>query len=301
MSVNRREFFKMAGAGVGGILVPKASAQAAAEPVAGEQSAMLYDATVCVGCKACQVACKKRSNLPPELDSQKIHEMPTDLSANTWTLIKLYRSEDATETSFVKKQCMHCVEPACVSVCPVGALQKMPSGPVVYDDEKCIGCRYCMAACPYGVPKYQWSKAFPLIQKCDFCADRQAKGEQPACSEACPTGALQFSNRKALLNLAETRIQKSPDRYVNYVYGKDEAGGTNWLYLSKVAFEKLGFPTLKAKGLPELTWPYLEAVPGIIVVVGSLMSGLYWFFRRREKGLEASASTGKESGHGDNH
>src|SRR5512146_1868684 len=196
MPVNRRKFLKLAGgAGLGALALPlatgKVSAGAPAEgatPLAGNASSMLYDSTVCVGCRACQVDCKKRSNLKHETDPQGLYEEPLDLSAYTWTLIKLYKGEEGP--AFIKNQCMHCVEPACASVCPVGALEKLESGPVIYHAERCIGCPYCMAACPFGIPKTQWDKTLPLIQKCDFCADRQAKGDQPACTEACPTGAL---------------------------------------------------------------------------------------------------------------
>lgn len=167
MPVSRRKFLKLAGAGLGGMafsLAPtrvKASAARSKAAAAESSASMLYDATICVGCRACQTACKRRSNLPPVTDSQQLYEMPLDLSADTWTMIKLYQGSEGQ--SFVKNQCMHCIEPACVSVCPVGALEKLDSGPVIYHDDRCIGCRYCMAACPFGIPKTQWEKTLPLI------------------------------------------------------------------------------------------------------------------------------------------
>ncbi len=165
MPVSRRKFLKLAGAGLGGVLaLPLTPATAKAKSTIDmfNSASMLYDATMCVGCRACQTACKKRANLPPEIDAQALYESPLDLSADTWTIIKLYQGEEGT--SFVKNQCMHCIEPACVSVCPVAALEKTASGPVIYHAERCIGCRYCMAACPFGIPKSQWTKnlAFDL-------------------------------------------------------------------------------------------------------------------------------------------
>ena len=280
MTINRRNFLKATGMSLGGVFLLKLDVKQSSDP--NNAVGMLYDATICVGCRACQTACKKVHNLPPELDTSGLHEAPRDLSGKTWTLIELYKStETGGQSSFVKKQCMHCFDPACVSVCPVGALQKLDSGPVIYDDKKCIGCRYCMAACPYNIPKYQWEKALPLIEKCNFCADRLGQGLKPACGEACPTGALIFGKRSDLIAEAEQRIQKEPDRYVNHVYGKDEVGGASMLYLAAVPFEKLGFPTLDGNSLPEITKPYLESVPWQIGLVGSLMVGTYLWTHRK--------------------
>ena len=280
MTINRRNFLKATGMSLGGVFLLKLDVKQSSDP--NIAVGMLYDATICVGCRACQTACKKVHNLSPELDTYGLHEAPRDLSGKTWTLIELYKStETGGQSSFVKKQCMHCFDPACVSVCPVGALQKLDSGPVIYDDKKCIGCRYCMAACPYNIPKYQWEKALPLIQKCNFCADRLEQGLKPACAEACPTGSLIFGKRSDLIAEAEQRIQKEPDRYVHHVYGKDEVGGASMLYLAAVPFEKLGFPTLDGNSLPEITKPYLESVPWQIGLVGSLMVGIYLWTHRK--------------------
>lgn len=288
MPISRREFFKIAGASLGG-----AALASVAEPVkaqsADASASMLYDSTICVGCRACQVACKKRSNLRHETDAQGLHEAPMDLSAYTWTLIKLYKNGD--ETAFVKNQCMHCEEPACVSVCPVAALEKTESGPVVYHPERCIGCRYCMAACPFGIPKSQWDKPLPYIQKCDFCADRLAQGKQPACGEACPTGALIFGTRAEMLQTAHTRLQND-GKYIQHVYGEAEAGGTSMLYISHVSFDKLGFPELKNQDLPSIDWPYMKAVPWVVGIVASLSTAIYFRTHRKER------ISGKESDDG---
>lgn len=138
MLISRRHFLKMAGAGAAALALPVKPAIASSQSIRAENSAsMLYDAVKCVGCRACQIACKTRAKLPAEPDAFQLYEAPTDLSANTWTLIKLF--EDEEQTSFVKQQCMHCIDPACVSVCPVAALEKLPSGPVVYHADRCIG------------------------------------------------------------------------------------------------------------------------------------------------------------------
>ena len=243
---------------------------------------MLYDATLCVGCRACQVACKKRAGLPYVMDENQMYEMPTDLNGDTWTIIKLY--QDTETYSYVKKQCMHCVAPACASVCPVAALEKTPEGPVVYHSYKCIGCRYCMTACPFEVPKYEWDEINPIIQKCDFCADLQAAGQQPACSAACPTGALISGTRAEMLEIAHQRLADHPDQYFDHVYGEHEVGGTSMLYIAGVSYEKLGYPTLKDQPIPDVTWPYMKAVPFVFFGMAGAMSAIYyWTHRNKEE------------------
>jgi formate dehydrogenase iron-sulfur subunit len=282
MPVDRREFLKIAGAGLGGLLLPISSASANADPKNAENAfSMLYDAPKCVGCRACQTACKERSNLSPVKDPENLYEAPMELNSENWTLIKLYNGEEGS--SFVKNQCMHCLEPACVSVCPVGALQKTPEGPVVYHADRCIGCRYCMTACPFNVPKYQWEEVRPLIQKCDFCADLQSEGKEPACGAACPTGALISGKRGEMLEIAHQRINEKPDLYESKVYGEKEVGGTSMLYLAKLPYEKLGFPTLNEKALPEITWPYMKSVPYVFFGMGGIMTAIYYFTHRNDK------------------
>ena len=274
----------MAGVGLASIALPIKPVMRKGAQIRAEGSAsMLYDAVKCVGCRACQTACKVRSKLPPETDANHLYEQPTDLTAKTWTLIKLYKKDQTT--SFVKQQCMHCIDPACVSVCPVGALQKLESGPVVYHAERCIGCRYCMAACPFGIPKSQWDKALPLIQKCDFCADRQAQGLNPACGDACPTGALIYGTRGKMLDIAHSRLNASSE-YFPHVYGETEAGGTSMLYIAPVDYKLLGFPVLKDVDLPTLTWPYMKAVPAVIAVMVTLSTGIFLRTHRKLTGAE---------------
>ena len=158
---------------------------------------------------------------------------------------------------------------------------------MVYHAERCIGCRYCMTACPFNIPKYQWDEVKPFIQKCDFCFDLQAKGEQPACSEACPTGALISGRRGEMLTVANDRIGQKPDVYENKVYGEKEVGGTSMLYLSQRFLREIGLPKLNEKSLPEITWPYMKAVPCVFFGMGGIMTAIYYFTHRNEKEEEA--------------
>ncbi|HTP14020.1 MAG TPA: 4Fe-4S dicluster domain-containing protein [Bacteroidota bacterium] len=233
-----------------------------------KRRAMLIDLTLCVGCNSCQEACKKANGLPDGEEKK--------LSATAYTALEEH------DGVFVRRMCQHCESPTCASVCPVGAITKTPEGPVVYDESKCIGCRYCMQACPFQVPRYEWGSTSPRIRKCVFCHDRLVQGLQPACAEACPTGATKFGDRDELLAEAFRRISAEPTKYVNKVYGQNEVGGTSILYVSAVPFEQLGFKTqLDTTPLPSLTWNALSKVPGVVSVGGVLLAGIWWITNRR--------------------
>ena len=259
---------------------------------------MLIDLTKCIGCRACQVACKEWNDLPgEETDNWGSYQNPPSLSAKTWSLVEFMEIEEDSRLHwiFAKRQCMHCLHPACVSACPVGALHQTEEGAVVYDPDRCIGCRYCMVVCPFGVPKLEWEKPLPFIRKCTFCVDRLEAGMEPACAKACPTGAIAFGERDSLIVEAEARVQKHPEKYVDHIYGKDELGGTSWMYLSPVPFEKLGFPTLSPEPVTKLS----EAVavygtPSVAVSVAALLGGLYYWFTRREKRIRAEETTSQK-------
>ena len=269
-NLSRREFLKIAGAGLGSLALA-ASASVPAGASSGEELpldehwALLYDATQCSGCRECERACKAYNKLP--------EENVDDLSGKTFTLIKLYQSEDGAQKSFRKFQCMHCVDPACAASCPVTALHKIENGPVVYDEYKCIGCRYCMQACAFGVPRYDWSLAYPFIRKCEMCYHREAG---PACAAICPKQALLFGKRGDLLEIAKMRISVNPGKYFeDRVYGEFEGGGTSVLILSGVSFESIGLPNLDPKPLPDRTRWALDIVPAIFFGVGGAMSAVY--------------------------
>jgi formate dehydrogenase iron-sulfur subunit len=235
------------------------------------QAAILNDLTRCVGCEACVWACKEVNELPRQ-------SRPDRLSSDSLSIVE--RRDDL----FVRRQCMHCLDPACVSVCPVAALQKTPEGPVIYDATRCMGCRYCMIACPFGIPRYEWDEPLPKVQKCTMCFERRLKeGKEPACTAACPTGATTFGDRDALIREAQDRILDHPDRYVDHIYGLKEAGGTSVLYLSPVPFAKLGFKTSVAdSSYPHLTWNVLSKIPNIVSVAGVMLFGIWWLTGRKE-------------------
>jgi formate dehydrogenase iron-sulfur subunit len=272
--ISRRQFFKTAATGA--LTIASARALLAESSVDPSASAgVLVDLTRCIGCRACENACRVRAGFDA-LPGAAIGYGPGDgrLSFRTRTFID-FRDGDTKPKQPVKRQCMHCLDPACVSVCPVGALEKTASGPVVYNESICIGCRYCILACPFGVPKYEWNSAFmPRVAKCDFCADRQAKGQSPACVASCPTGTLKFGKRGELLQEAKERMDAQPGRY-KYRYGDAVVGGTSWLYLSDTEPEELGFPKgLPKEPLPSLTWKAISKLPFVVIGVGLVLSAV---------------------------
>jgi len=240
--------------------------------------AILVDTTKCIGCGACVAACKEVNGLPPAGDNL----INLELSAETLNVVESHGS------IYVRRFCMHCQDPTCASVCPVGAFRKTASGPVIYDADKCIGCRYCMVACPFGIPRYEWKAVSPKVKKCTMCAPRQAKGEQPACTEACPVQASIFGEREELLREAENRLRQNPGGYVQHIYGKEEAGGTSVLYLSAVPFETLGLPSnVPREPLPLYTFRVLSKIPRLVTLGGVLLGGIWWITSRREEVAKA--------------
>jgi formate dehydrogenase iron-sulfur subunit len=237
---------------------------------------LLIDLTRCTGCQSCAAACQVANNRPESVTP------PTALSSDAYSFVDCracpapeLAGVDSTKTIYVKRQCMHCEHPACVSACTVGALKKSELGPVIYDASKCIGCRYCQYACPFGVPTYDWENALGLIHKCQMCAHRQAEGELPACVGACPNGALRFGKRHELLAQAHAQIGTNRNRYINHVYGEFEAGGTSVLYLSAVPFAELGFPTLGNEPIPHHAETVMERTPLIALGVATVVTVLH--------------------------
>lgn len=263
--------------------------------------AVLFDANRCIGCRGCQVACKQWNENDEEIPIKEngvnsrnwgSYENPPKLSAQTWTRIRFTELEYTGKFYwvFTKLQCMHCEHPACVAACPVGALTKTAEGPVIYDDNKCFGCRYCMVACPFGIPTFEWDDPLPWIRKCTFCIERLNEELEPACVKTCPTNALELGEREELILKARERIEKSPDKYVNHIYGEKEVGGTSWLYLSPVPFKELGFPELGPEPVTVDTERAMGAVPPVLLGVAATMAGIYWICKRRDKMSQSKKS-----------
>ncbi len=239
--------------------------------------AILVDVTKCIGCGSCVEACQKANHQPA-------HEAKR-FSEDSFTYL-MDRGGDV----YVRRLCMHCEQPTCVSVCPVGALRKTPSGPVTYDPQRCMGCRYCMMACPFGVPTYEWHSAMPRVRKCEMCAGRGEAG--PACAEACPTGATKTGERAALIEEARARIATDPKTYHSHVFGVSEAGGTDVLYVGPKGPAELGLPALAVDGpLPVLTWRVLQHVPDVGLFGSVFLGGMYWLTKRKNEVAEAERQT----------
>ncbi|GJQ21191.1 MAG: formate dehydrogenase [Bacteroidia bacterium] len=254
------------------------------------QYGILIDITRCVGCLACEEACAEKWGMS-EAGS-------TEVSA--------FRNTEVREVDgvYVPKQCMHCADPTCVSVCPVGAFTKTPEGPVIYEPDKCMGCRYCLQACPFDVPKYEWDSLNPAVRKCNMCHERILQGKQPACVETCPAEARTFGILDNLVEEARKRIAESPETYENRIYGVREAGGTSVLFLAPKPFDQLGLKTnLPEHPLPTLTWEVLSKIPNYVFWSSTLLAGIWWITNRRNEvqAYEAALKKLEERGNGRNH
>jgi formate dehydrogenase iron-sulfur subunit len=241
--------------------------------------ALLVDVKRCIGCRACVSACKAAHGLPAGSDAD------TELSAGALTALA-----DVSDELHVRKLCMHCLDPSCASVCPVGALRRTPSGPVTYDAKKCLGCRYCMVACPFGVPRYEWNAVVPAVRKCDLCPERAAAGQPTACSEACPAEATVTGTREELLAEARRRLAEDPQGYHQKIYGEHEVGGTSVLFLVPPGVAAPGFSaSLSGEPLPTLTFKVLEKVP-LVAIGGTVgLAAFAWVVRRRNEALARKA------------
>jgi formate dehydrogenase iron-sulfur subunit len=281
--------------------------------------AVLYDATLCIGCRGCQVACKEENRNPAEQTEFFArpggYQNPAALSSKTFTLVTYHELERAggdPKWVFVRRQCMHCVDAICVAACPGNALRKEEDGTVSYTQATCIACGTCESVCPFGVPVLELRDSGPFVWKCTFCQDRVsdpvipdvlneglgtpdvldeskkarhlAARRTPACVAACPTGALEHGDRDALLAEAHRRLQQHPGRYVNHIYGEKEAGGTAWMYLAAVPFDQLGLPTQFEKRPDQQSEGTAKgAMAPHLLGVGAFASGLAWYTRRRDR------------------
>ncbi len=232
---------------------------------------LLYDQTLCIGCKACEQACQSEHDQPP-------HEA-TRLDAQSFNWV-----EDLGNDRFQRHFCMNCEDPTCASVCPVGAFTKHDLGPVTWDPNLCMGCRYCMMACPFQVPRYEWDSVNPRVRKCDMCIHRVSRGRPTACAEVCPTGATLFGRREDLLAEAHRRLREHPERYNGGLYGEEEVGGTAVLMLLAADPEKSHLPAnLPRQAMPMLTWQVLNKLPVIIAPWATFLGGMMWLTDRKNE------------------
>ena len=276
LEVSRRGFLKgAAGASIALWCLASSPLQALAsgeEAVVEDTPAILIDISRCSGCDSCALACKESNHLP------KSETPPRKLDAETFSYVgefHVVNKQGEQVTRYVKRQCMHCLNAACASACPAAAMHKSEEGPVIYRHNRCLGCRYCQIACPFGVPQFDWNNGLgPEIHKCWMCYERQQEGLEPACVEACPTGALRFGKRSAMLAEAHARIASNPGRYVDHVYGEHEVGGTSMLYISDVPFDQLGFPSdLPETAPPEETEKIMTKLPFVIGGLAVALTG----------------------------
>ncbi len=272
--MKRRDLLKTLGVAAGSALMGKelAAQETPGHDQAGDPWGILIDTTKCQGCRMCEFACAEANGLPePDIDPEVVGER--DTSITQYTVVNSYETDRGTVN--VKKACMHCLQPACVSACLTMAMHKTEEGPVAWDVDKCMGCRFCMVSCPFDIPKFEYDSPTPEIKKCQMCIDRLDEGEVPACVEACPFGALTFGRRSEILNEGRRRVLNNPDDYIDHIYGEKEVGGTGVLYLASVPFDQLGFRTdLGMESYPSYTKEFLYAVPMVLTLVPPLLLGI---------------------------
>jgi len=275
--MNRRTFLKIMGTGVAGAttgnLLTPGKSSAGANLDEKELYGILVDTTRCIGCRRCEKACAEVNGLPvPDISESTNETVLKSLRQTTETQYTVTSKYETTKgTVFVPRRCMHCNQPACVASCPVKAMKKRPTGHVTWD-ANCIGCRLCMVSCPFDIPKFEYNKAIPNIQKCNLCRDRFKQGVIPACVEACPSQALMAGTRRQILDEGKRRIAAAPDKYIDHIYGEYEVGGTSHVYLSAVRFDQIGFrKDLGTKPYPEYSSGYLNAVPFIATLTPLFM------------------------------
>ena len=300
MAINRRDFLKYLGvAGSLATLGKTSESQAAGHSkTSKDQLGVLVDTTLCVGCRSCEEACNEiNKELPPKskdfFKDKSVLDKKRRMDYDCYTIVNRYPDQsNPANPVYAKFQCMHCIDAACISACLVGAFSKDPNGTVKYDPWKCMGCRYCIAACPFQIPAYEYQNALtPTVRKCTFCFEKKtSKGDKPACVQACPMEVMTFGKRNALIEIARQRIDKYPDRYVSHIYGEHEVGGTSWLYLSGLPFEKIDFPKLGYISAPSYTEPIQHAIFKHFIPPLSLygvLGAFMWFLRSKDDKSES--------------
>jgi formate dehydrogenase beta subunit len=283
--MDRRGFLKTSlVVGAAALSSNKTNAQDKRDPE--EFVGILVDTTRCIGCRACEVACGEEHDLlVPDVLNDGALEKHRKTSVEQWTVVNKYETEKGD--IFVKRQCMHCYQAACATACPTEAMLKTEQGPVTWNGNKCIGCRYCMVSCPFEMPKFEYNEWNPKLQKCTMCFERLEEGQKPACVEACPTDALMFGTRVKNLEIARHRIYSHPDEYVHHIYGENEVGGTGYIYLSAVPFDQIGFRTdLGTTPYPEYTKDFLYTVPMVLFGAPAFLLGLSALAGSNKPGIE---------------
>jgi formate dehydrogenase iron-sulfur subunit len=272
--MDRRDFLKAFGVATGTALIKSSPLKAENVQASTEFKAVLVDTTRCVGCRSCEEACAMQNDLPePDLDDSVL-EKERKPSLTQYSVINRFETDKGEV--FVKRQCMHCNQPACASACLTKAMYKTKEGPVIWRENKCMGCRYCMIACPFGIPQFEYNSPIPKIQKCSMCWARLKEGEIPACVENCPAEAIIYGDRREILEIARQRIYQNPDDYVHHIYGEHEVGGTGWLYLSAVPFDQIGFKNQVGEKPPaEYTKGFLYSVPVILTLWPAFLLALH--------------------------
>jgi Fe-S-cluster-containing dehydrogenase component len=285
--VDRRSFVKALGlAGGSALAAGKVSAGQVAQ-TEEEFLGVLIDTTRCAGCRACEYACAEANGLPEPTDDDCVYEPGRTTSETQLTVVRYTEDQERS----AKTQCMHCNQPACASACLTKAMYKTREGPVIWRENKCMGCRFCMVSCPYDVPKFEYQSANPRIRKCTMCWSRIREGGIPACVEACPGEALTFGKRRELIAEARSRIVGSPDEYVDHIYGEHEAGGSSVLYLASVPFEQLGLRAgVGTQAYPELTKEFLYGVPIVLLLWPPMLLGLNRATRREDEEEESEVA-----------
>ncbi len=294
--MNRRSFLALLGGLGASATLGNTSALAASDSADNKillesSFGVLHDTTLCIGCRKCEEACATVNSLPkPQepFNDLEVLNKKRRTTAKEWTVVNKYDQPDASKPVFRKSQCFHCNEPACATACFVKAFKKNLDGSVTYDPTLCVGCRYCMVACPFNIPGYTYHDALdPIVQKCTLCQPRLKEGKLPGCVEECPTGSLVFGKRMDLIRIAWERIKAHPDRYQHHVYGENEMGGTAWLTISEASFTSVGLDeNLGTRIASDYTSGALGAVPMVIGIWPILLGGAYAISKRKEHDME---------------
>jgi Fe-S-cluster-containing dehydrogenase component len=269
VNVSRRDFLKKAGAaGLGGTVVGLGTGAAGASETretSDDWMGVLVDITKCIGCRRCEAACREANQFgllsDEDLEDRAVFAEYRRPAPDCHTVVNAHPAglpDPQHPPAYVKLNCFHCNEPACVSACLVGAFSKEPDGTVAYDAWRCMGCRYCMIACPFQIPTYEYDNPLtPQVRKCTLCSNEgnPNKGGVPACVSTCPKEVMVYGKRSELIARAHTLIERHPDVYSDHVYGEHEVGGTSWLYLGpkEHSFAEMGFLELGSSPPPMRT------------------------------------------------